>query len=204
MAEERGLQVDESGFEELREVARERSRQGVATTPGATAIETLGTLPPEMIARLRHLDVQPTDDHDKYADQLRTARIVAIWNGRDLDERSHAGRSVALILNRTAFYAESGGQVGDHGQILRGGADFGSPAVRGSMGREGRPDFRFKVQDTRAVGGYVLHIGHTTEGEPQVGDEVTCHVDERRRTPTQANHTATHLLNHAPARAARR
>ena len=177
MAAERGLKVDEAGYQKLMEAARRRSRKAAA---GGAEI----TLPPEATARLKHLDVGPTDEKAKYHPRPITARVEAIWNGRDFDEHAHTGRRVAVILNRTNHYTEAGGQVGDHGEIRTGM-------------REGRPDAVFAVEDTQAAGGYVLHLGHVTEHELRVGDHVTVTVEQKRRTPILANHTATHLLNFA-------
>jgi alanyl-tRNA synthetase len=190
MAEERGMTVDESGYETLMEEARNKSRRG---GQGETAI----TLPPEAIARLGHLGIAPTVDDEKYRPRPLTVRVEAIWNGTDFDNRAHIGRPVALILNRTNHYAESGGQVGDEGVLTRGSEDFGTIPGRGFGAHEGAPDFRFRVHQTRAEGGYVLHIGTVVEGEIQVGDSAVAQVDLDRRNPAQANHTSTHLLNHA-------
>jgi alanyl-tRNA synthetase len=190
MAEERGLTVDEAGFERLMEEARQRSRSG------GEAEQTID-LPPDAMARLKHLNVHPTKDVDKYHGRPVTAVVKAIWNGTDFDNSAHIGRRVALILDRTNHYAESGGQIGDHGEIRRGSEDMGELPVRGSMGRTGRPDFLFRVDDTKAFGGFVLHVGHVVESEITVGDEVEVMVDRDRREPTRANHSATHLLNHA-------
>ncbi len=190
IAAERGLEVDEAGYERLMEEARARSRQA------AGAGEAM-MLTPDALARLRHLGVGPTDDAPRHDLRPVAARVEAIYNGRDLDERAHVGRRVAVILNRTGFYAEAGGQVGDRGELRTGAADFGTLPVRGRSLREGRPEARFEVQDTQAFGGYVLHIGHVTEGELRARDHVTAVVDRAHREPVLANHTATHLLNFA-------
>ena len=180
MAQERGLAVDEAGFETLMEAARQRSRR---TADDDDAI----TLPPEAIARLKHLGIEPTDDGA--ADDARpiTAELRAIYNGHDFDEVAHVGTRLALILNRTNHYAQGGGQVGDHGDV------FESSEAQG----EGHLDAHFDIEDTRSFGGYVLHIGHVTEHKLVVGAPVTVTVDRHRREPTRANHTATHLLNFA-------
>jgi len=85
----------------------------------------------------------------------------------------------ALILDRTSFYAESGGQVGDTGFVVADG-------------------FRFRVEDTQKMGDSVIHVGELEEGEASaLPDEVTCKVDGDRRHRIMANHSATHLLHWA-------
>jgi len=180
MASERGLTVDEAGFETLMDAARQRSRR---TTDDDDAI----TLPPEAIARLKHMGIDPTEDEPRNDAKPITAEVRAIYNGDDFDEVAQVGTRVAVILNRTNHYAEAGGQVGDHGNI------FESSEAQG----EGHLDAHFDVEDTRAFGGYVLHLGHVTEHELSVGAPVNITVDRQRREPIRANHTATHLLNFA-------
>ncbi len=169
MARERGLTVDEAGFETLMEAARQRSRR-------RTGLDEAITLPPEAIARLKHLGIKPTDDTAKFDAKPVTALVKAILStGSDFVQTAEAGTPVALILDRTNHYAAAGGQVGDRGSV--------SP--------------HFDVKDTQAFAGYVLHIGHLTEHTLTVGTPVTVTVDRQHREPTRANHTATHLLNFA-------
>jgi alanyl-tRNA synthetase len=172
MAEERGLAVDEEGYERLMEEARTLSRRG------GEAEQRL-VLPPDAIARLRHLGVVATHDEDKHHGRPVTATVKAIWNGRDFDEITQVTDVVGLVLNRTNHYAEAGGQVGDRGAIT---------TVNGG---------RFEVDDTQAFGEYVLHIGRVVEGPISVGDETDVAVEREFRLPVLANHTGTHLLNHA-------
>ncbi|MHC5002103.1 MAG: alanine--tRNA ligase [Planctomycetota bacterium] len=177
MAEERGLEVDEAGFERLMDDARELSRRG------GDEQQTL-TLPPEAMARLKHLGIEPTRDVDKHHGRPITASIKAIWNGTDFDEDARSvGRPqmLALILDRTNFYAEQGGQVGDTGRIRD---------VDGDLSE-------YLVSETHVVGGYVLHIGRLTKGKLTVGEPVQLTIDRKRREPIRSNHTATHLLNYA-------
>jgi alanyl-tRNA synthetase len=181
MAEERGMTVDVAGYEKLMEQARELSRKGGKTVqPGAAEREI--TLPPEAIARLKHLNVNPTDDSDKHHARPITTRIEAIWNGHDFDDH-HAAKGrlqpIALITRKTNYYAESGGQVGDTGSIRD---------VDGSHSE-------FEVMETKLVGGYVLHIGRLVRGHLRVHENVQLTVDADRRAAIRAHHTATHLLN---------
>jgi alanyl-tRNA synthetase len=190
MADERGLTVDEPGYDALMEAARERSRRGGAS-------EQAVTLPPEAIASLEHLGVPHTDDEAKYDAKPTTAVVRAIWNGRDFDEVAPGGAEVAVIVNRTNHYAEGGGQIGDRGRMECDVFSLGAAPTRGRQGGPSSGDARFDVSDTQACGGYVLHIGRVVDGKLRVGDRVNVIVDRDRRVPTMANHTGTHLLNHA-------
>ncbi len=187
MAEERGLKVDLAGFERLMEEARERSRAG-----GKEAGERDLALDADGVARLKALSVKPTDDSDKFHGREISASIVAIFNGENFDQHTrgetHGMRKIAVILNKTNFYAEMGGQQADAGRL--------------NVTREARSNANdkndggeFRVETTRAFGGYVLHIGMIHKGELRVGDHVICKIDQARRGPIAANHTATHLLN---------
>ncbi|MCC5823119.1 MAG: alanine--tRNA ligase [Phycisphaerales bacterium] len=180
MAHERGLTVDREGFEKAMEEQKERSRQGGRKDAG----ERL-EFRAEHTAALAKLSVKPTNDDAKFAGREISAGVRAIFNGDNFDEHADASglRRVGVILDETSFYAEMGGQVGDHGELR---------VTRGA-GRDGGGTFR--VEETQAFGGYVLHIGHVTRGRIAVGDDVACEVDRVRRERTAANHTATHLLN---------
>jgi alanyl-tRNA synthetase len=175
MAAERGLTVDTEGFHALMEQQRDRAR---AAAKGESADLALDG---DAIVRLKRLNIKPTDDSDKFHARAINARIRAIWNGQNFDEVSTTGdkvRRIGVVLDRTCFYAESGGQVGDIGRL---------------QGRAGE----FRVEDTRAFGGYILHIGSVVRGEIRAGDTVQLNVDNARRLNTAANHTATHMMNFA-------
>ena len=179
MARERGMSVDIEGYEKLMAEARERSRAG-GKADGEKPIALSG----DETAKLKHLSVKPTNDSFKYEMKPIRATVRAIWNGTDFDEDIVASGTrledrFGLVLDKTNFYAESGGQVGDTGAIRKFGAG----------------NTRFEVEDTQAFGGYVLHIGRLRAGTLKVGDGVECDPDEALRAPTMANHTATHLLN---------
>jgi alanyl-tRNA synthetase len=89
------------------------------------------------------------------------------------------GTPFGVILDKTNFYAEQGGQEYDTGVIVIDG------------------QAEFKVGDVQVYNGYVMHVGQMEEGEIKVGDEVTCTYDELRRWPIRNNHTGTHILNYA-------
>jgi len=190
MAAERSLNVDENGFEELMEKARTRSR------PRVVDEDHVRTLLPHALARLRHLEIPPTSDVDKYHMRPVTTEVRAIWNGSDFDNAARQGRRYAIILERTVFYSEQGGQVGDQGYLHTNP----TPGQVGGWGIDQKlpkGGVRFEVEDTQRVGEYILHIGHIVEGTLRVGDRVVADVSDGRRNPTRANHTVTHLLNHA-------
>jgi len=108
-----------------------------------------------------------------------TGNVVAIVRGNELVDSLTEGESGALILDRTPFYAESGGQVGDRG-IIR--------LTRGGV---------FRVTDTQKSGAAFLHLGVCELGRVAVGDEVPAEVDAVARGATVLNHSATHLLHAA-------
>ena len=174
MAEERGMTVDIDGYEKLMEQARQRSRAG-----GESDAETASlALPPDAIARLKHMGVKPTDDIDKYHGRTILAEVKAVWNGDNFDQVILPGHTVAVILDRTNHYSEAGGQVGDSGflQVADGEA-------------------RFEIHDTQSYGGFVLHLGQLANGRVNVGSRVEISVNSDHREPVRANHTGTHLLN---------
>ena len=193
MAEERGLTVDVEGFERLMEEARERSRAGV----GGGAGDTIGNLTTDAVASLQKMNVRPTDDSAKYDPELRPiqATVRAVWNGSDFDENVEAAHTrptdrFAIVLDKTNYYAESGGQVGDTGRLIVTREVKSNPRDKHEGGE-------FIVEDTRATAGYVLHIGRIKKGELRVGDTVECRIDKKQRAAVMANHTGTHLLNFA-------
>jgi len=190
MAEERGMTVDEAGYEQLMEQARQRSRAG-----GGKDEKEL-TLPPDAIARLRHMNIRPTDDAPKYDAKPINTEVVAIWNGADFDNTANVGRHVAVILDRTNHYAEAGGQVGDVGELTT-EHDAGQIPTRGFTGRRSSGGATFRIENTQSVAGYILHIGQCTDDQLRVGDEGTILPENTHRQPVMANHTATHLLNFA-------
>lgn len=186
MAEEKGLAVDVDGFHRLMEEARERSRQASGPAGGTNLL-----LPTDAVARLKHLHIKPTRDGDKFHARQESGTIKAIWNGTDFDEHvsirnNLANARFAVVLDKTCFYAEMGGQVGDTGRIR----------VSRPMGGKSR-NGEFEVEATHNCGGYIVHIGRVRKGEIRVGDGVIGELDQRRRSTVEANHTATHLLNHA-------
>ncbi|MFM8642972.1 MAG: alanine--tRNA ligase-related protein, partial [Phycisphaerales bacterium] len=140
--------------------------------------------PPDVLEKLRTgLHVHATDDSGRDDPKPTNTAVAAIWDGHALVQKAMAEQTVALVLRKTPFYAESGGQVGDTGIV--------------ECGRGTAHTHRFAVEDTQRAGEYVLHVGHSTQGAVTVGDDATATVERARRERVAANHTATHLMNHA-------
>jgi alanyl-tRNA synthetase len=194
MAAERGLKVDVDGFHRLMEEARERSRGGA----GGAGAESGLTLNTSAVASLQKLGVKPTDDAPKHAaDRPVRARVEALWNGTDFDEHLVASHTrptdrFAVILDKSCFYAESGGQTSDAGRLVVAG-DARSSVRESASGGGGE----FIVEETRITAGYIVHIGRIRSGEVRVGDFVEARIDQKRRKQIAANHTGTHMLNRA-------
>ncbi len=174
MAEERGMTVDIAGYEKLMEEARELARNA-----GKTSDSTIQDLPPATLAELAKSGVQKTDDSAKFTVAPIQAKVMAIWNGSNLNPSADTSedQEVAVILDRTNFYAEMGGQVGDRGTLTTASATL-------------------DVETARTVGGYTLHIGRVSKGCLKVGDTVSASLAISRQL-TMQNHTATHLANWA-------
>jgi alanyl-tRNA synthetase len=191
MAEERGFRADLGAFEQLMEQARQRARAGGRFGPGAHAGGRLA-LSAEAIAQARALGVHPTDDSHKFHPRDLRATVKAIFNGDNFDQAARAvGRPdpIGVLLDRTNFYAEMGGQEADHGRMLVTRESASAVATAEAKGGE------FRVETVAAFGGLVLHVGHVVRGEIRVGDDVLLTIDSGRRAAIAANHTATHLLN---------
>ncbi|PHH84317.1 hypothetical protein CDD83_2164 [Cordyceps sp. RAO-2017] len=177
MAEERGLDIDEDEVNAAKERAREASKAV------KDAVDTFAKLDVHHIAELeQQRNVARTADDDKFARGDTKATVQLLFDGkafhastRDLPPRT----AVGILLDRTNFYAESGGQVADTGRIV-----IDDVA-------------EFKVMDVQNHGGYILHSGYVEYGALASGDEVICEYDELRRSPIRNNHSGTHVLNHA-------
>ncbi|MCZ2342278.1 MAG: alanine--tRNA ligase [Bacteroidales bacterium] len=163
MAAEAGLRVDRAEYERLFE-AFQITSAGEGNRLVISAVQ--GELP-------------TTDDTPKYGVTPIQATVIG-WVRDNTVIRTGTlplGEPVALLLDRTPFYAEQGGQVGDIGRISStGGADF-------------------EVEDTQRLGDTVLHIGRLTQGKLTVGDTVQPMQSTFRRIDIMRNHTATHLMN---------
>jgi alanyl-tRNA synthetase len=189
LAAEYGVRVDLEGFEAALAEQRERSRSGTKADK-ARAVEAAALY--ESI-RGRVGDTEFTG----YETTSTEARIVAILRDgteyQELEAKGEAelrvgpGAAAELVLDRTPFYAEGGGQVGDRGVVRLAGGEAGSVV--------------FEVEDTQRVAGtqsagLIVQRG-TLRGKVAVGDRVSAEVDAERRAHTMRNHTGTHLLHRA-------
>ncbi len=167
IARERGLSVDMDGFEAA--MAHQRETARAAGKFGNTA-----TMPAELASQLA-----PTEFLGYDCLQAQGLEVVGLLrDGRALD-RLEAGEEAVMLLARTPFYAESGGQVGDAGQLSANGA-------------------MFDVRDTVKFGGqFHGHVGTLSSGALKLGDVLDGAVDQARRTAIVLNHSATHLLHAA-------
>ena len=173
MAEEKGLKVDEDAFLAAQEKAREisKARKGATTQELLTlSVHNLDTLSKE-------LSVPKTDDLPKYELGVIESKILAIFDGKTFSAHSESKTQLGLILDRTNFYAEQGGQEYDTGSIIIDGAA------------------EFEVENVQSYAGYILHTGYMRYGTFATGDNVLCEYDELRRRPIKNNHTGTHVLN---------
>ncbi|PGH02976.1 alanyl-tRNA synthetase [Polytolypa hystricis UAMH7299] len=177
MAEERGLKIDNNEFEEARLKAKEASK-GQAKI----ATETV-KLSVHDISNLEKMESVPkTDDEAKFGIGNITAQIKAIFDAKEFvssTEKIPEGKQIGVLLDRTNFYAEQGGQEHDTGKIII----------------DGKAEL--DVQDVQVYAGYVLHTGSMKYGTLSVGDSVISEYDELRRWPIRNNHTGTHILNFA-------
>ena len=123
-------------------------------------------------------DQHGTTDFLGYDTEEAEGQLMAIIDGGTSIAKAGAGQTVQIALNQTPFYAESGGQVGDYGEIR---------TARGAG----------RVTDCRKTAGVFVHFVTVTEGEIATGDAATLRVDRARRTAIRANHSATHLLHEA-------
>ena len=164
VARELNMEVDQAGFDVAMEEQRARGR-------AATSFSTsLG----------QKISVKDKVEFCGYEQLANNAQVIAVFDseGEPLSCLDAGNDSGVVVLNQTAFYAESGGQVGDVGALVS---------------KAGR----FAVTDTQISGDQYLHIGQLTQGVISPGDILEASVDELTRSKTRANHSATHLLHAA-------
>jgi alanyl-tRNA synthetase len=164
VARERNLVLDQDGFDVEMEAQRSRARASSQFNAVSDAFK---------------LDAYPATEFLGYELRSANARVLAILQNDAAIDQLENGDDAIVILDRTPFYAESGGQVGDIGEIR-----IGDGTV-------------FKVTDTQKQNDVYLHIGYLLSGEPGVGDEVDARIDEDHRQAVMLNHSATHLMHAA-------
>lgn len=186
MAEEAGLNVDSKGFVKEMEAQKQRSRdaRSAAKAGGSPRLELIA----EQTAWLTDNDIPPTDDSFKYKKDVSLPGTVLALFGADgfLEEGDAVGSGdfIGVILDKSSFYAEAGGQEADLGTIE-------------ILSQDGEAVGRFAVTDVQSYGGFVLHTGVVEEGKLEVGSFVACKVDYDRRRNVTPNHSMTHVLNAA-------
>jgi alanyl-tRNA synthetase len=172
VARERGLTIDQAGFDAAMEAQRGRAR--AASKFGAEVRDSV--------------KLSGRTDFSGY-DRLAEEGVVTalIFDGAVVDAL-RPGQEGQVVLDHTPFYAESGGQIGDAGELV-------GVATRG-VGTPGETK-RFTVRDTQKIGESYAHVGVLDAGELRVGDTVRAQVNQERRTAIALNHSATHLLHAA-------
>lgn len=159
---ERNIKVDEAGFEAAMEEQRRRARESSGFGADYNAM----------------IRVDGASEFKGYDHLELNGNVTALFvDGKAVDSVS-AGQEAVVILDQTPFYAESGGQVGDKGELKGAG-------------------FSFTVSDTQKYGQAIGHIGKVASGSLKVGDAVQADVDEARRQRIRLNHSATHLMHAA-------
>ncbi|HAM3290934.1 TPA: alanine--tRNA ligase [Escherichia coli] len=159
---ERNIKVDEAGFEAAMEEQRRRARE--ASGFGA-----------DYNAMIR---VDSASEFKGYDHLELNGKVTALFVDGKAVDAINAGQEAVVVLDQTPFYAESGGQVGDKGELK--GANFS-----------------FVVEDTQKYGQAIGHIGKLAAGSLKVGDAVQADVDEARRARIRLNHSSTHLMHAA-------
>ncbi|MFH1996274.1 MAG: alanine--tRNA ligase [Candidatus Omnitrophota bacterium] len=167
-AEKKGLKIDRDAFEALMEEQRDRSRQStkikdaIFSETFETAVKSLG-IKTEFVG---------------YQGLSSRANVAALFIENERVDSATEGKRVQVILDRTPFYGESGGQSGDEGVLSGSGVEVA-------------------IHDVKTIGNSTLHIGTVRRGTITVGDTVESRVDEAFRKAVMRNHTATHLLQSA-------
>ncbi|MCL2917669.1 alanine--tRNA ligase [Shewanella litorisediminis] len=159
---ERNLKVDEEGFNAA--MAEQRSRAQAA-----------GQFSADYNAALK---IDTATDFCGYTDLAAESKVVALYRDGESVDAAKAGDELVVVLDNTPFYAESGGQVGDKGQLLAEGVEF-------------------TVADTQKFGQGIGHKGQLASGSIKVGDSLKAMVDKKLRHRTELNHSVTHLLHAA-------
>ncbi|RCJ25665.1 alanine--tRNA ligase [Nostoc sp. ATCC 43529] len=167
IAEENHLKVDEVGFDAEMQKQVERAKAAHETID----LTVQGSL--DKLAEHIH-----ATEFLGYSQSAATAKVEAILVEGVSQEEAEAGTSVQIVLDKTPFYAESGGQIGDRGYISGDGIVI-------------------RVEDVKKESDFFVHFGRIERGTLRVGDAVTAQIDAACRRRAQANHTATHLLQAA-------
>lgn len=167
VARERDLTIDEAGFELAMERQRQKSRDGSSFENTYDKTETLAH----------------GSQFTGYTELSDQGKVVSILKDGQAVESLAAGESGAIVLDNTSFYAESGGQVGDAGQLLADGVIVNVTDTQKQAAEQGATAH--------------VHIAVVEQGTVNVGDSLTSNVDTERRAAVELNHSATHLMHAA-------
>ncbi|WP_234364463.1 alanine--tRNA ligase, partial [Francisella tularensis] len=159
MAREKGLKVDEQAFLAQMQIQKQRSKEAGKFNVDYNSL----------------INSQVKSEFRGYSTLIEDAKVLEIYQDGQLVASTSEQVSAVVVLDKTPFYAESGGQVGDKG-ILEG------------------VGFEFVVEDVQKSGEAILHIGKLVKGRLNLNDELTARVSDKPRLATAANHSATHLL----------
>ena len=162
IARERGYSLDIEGYDTCMDAQRTRARAA-----SQFSVDYTNTIRLDGTTEFRGYEVTEL-----------SAEIIGLYSAGEAVDNVSEGADVALILAQTAFYAESGGQVGDKGFLTQGSAVI-------------------EVSDCRKVGNHHVHIGQVVSGQFTVGEQVEATVDKTQRHAVTLNHSATHLLHEA-------
>ena len=162
IARERGYSLDMEGYDTCMDAQRTRARAA-----SQFSVDYTNTIRLDGTTEFRGYEVTEL-----------SAEIIGLYSAGQAVDNVSEGADVALILAKTAFYAESGGQVGDKGFLTQGSAVI-------------------EVSDCRKVGNHHVHIGQVVSGQFTVGEQVEATVDKTQRHAVTLNHSATHLLHEA-------
>ncbi|MBF1989675.1 alanine--tRNA ligase [Fischerella thermalis] len=167
IAQENNLTIDVAGFDAEMEKQRQRARKAHETID----LTVQGSL--DKLAEHIH-----ATEFLGYAQPTATAKVEAILVNGIAEEEAEAGTDVQIVLDKTPFYAESGGQIGDKGYLSGEGVVV-------------------TINDVKKESDFHVHFGRIERGTLRVGDTVSAQIDRVCRRRAQANHTATHLLQAA-------
>ncbi len=162
IAREKALTLDMAGFEKAMDLQRSKSKASMKF----------------FMNQAENLKLDFVTEFSGYQSQKGEATVLAIYHNEKSGQEIQANDQAIIILDKTPFYAESGGQVGDHGVLVNDNVEV-------------------IIEDTSKHQNTFLHLGQIKSGKLKVGDKVRAEIDVTRRTATMLNHSATHLLHAA-------
>lgn len=190
MTEEKGLKVDMIAYEESKKIAQIKSQ---GKTGG---VDDEINLDIHAITDLQKLNIPPTDDSFKYNYKSSSdknsnyefdsciGKVIAIRKNKMFVDEAKSGDEIGVLLDKTCFYAEQGGQTYDEGFLVK-------------ISDDKDESTEVCIKNVQVRGGYVLHIGTIGAGTLKKGDKLNLNIDVSRRKLIMNNHSATHALNHS-------